>query len=289
MPSAVIRSDLWQHPEICGAMTVSNPDRFSPLVDGFDQLNLIVTTLEQPVNETKHFLSDEGQSIQERWIDRKSLGKWILVGQDRRIIQWLLNGEIVMERFDYLSQVRKELLSFSNHFKAKKLFIEFNLFLSKFLHSKEYLHDGHFMDAYSNTLVALHHWARLVIIEEGYLPELTVWNQVKTIHPAVYKLYDELVQGNEELSQRIELVLLASEFSVMTKMPQSCAFLIDIIRSRPEGWTIQDLMNHPDIVELKLDISLVLNKLVNRSLIKEAAVSSADWEGIPLFERRYLV
>ena len=96
--------------------------------------------------------------------------------------------------------------------------MEFSLFISKFIQSKEYLAEEHYLDAYSNILESLHHWARIVIIEENHYPELTVWRQVRLINPGVDKLYEELTLSSETLRQRVELVILACEFSVMSKM-----------------------------------------------------------------------
>src|SRR5690606_40421365 len=53
--------------------------------------------------------------------------------------------------------------------------------------------------------------ARLAIIKNGHFPEITVWNQVKKIEPEIHKLYEELVNSEEGLEKRLELLFLASD------------------------------------------------------------------------------
>lgn len=113
--------------------------------------------------------------------------------------------------------MRHRILEFPADLREHKLLVEFSLFLRKYLQSKEYILDEHLLDAYNNILEALHHWARIVIIEDGYHPEITVWRQIRAINPGVYKLYEELTMSKETLKQRVQLVLLACEFSVMSK------------------------------------------------------------------------
>jgi hypothetical protein len=154
--------------------------------------------------------------------------------------------------------------------------MEFSLFLSKFLQSKEYLADGHYLDAYSNILEALQHWARIVIIEEGNHPELMVWRQVRSINPGVYKLYEELTLSSETLRQRVELVILACDFSVMSKMKSCCKLLLCILERRSTPWRIDEIQSHIDLQHLRINVSLLLNKLVKKALVREVAVAMDD-------------
>lgn len=193
-----------------------------------------------------------------------------------------------MDPNDYLASVRERLISFPTSLREKKLLMEFNHFMSRYLQAKEYLHHGHLLDAYSNILLALHHWARLAIIESGVHPEVTVWNQVKQINPGIYKLYAELIEGDDPVQQRIQLVLLACEFSVMSKMEQCCIYLLNIMKTSTNGWTVQELNHQQDLGELHLDLSLLLKKLVKKGLVKEKVVPYAEQEGFFLYQIRYL-
>jgi len=94
---------------------------------------------------------------------------------------------------------------------------------------------------------------------------------MKKYNPGIYKLYEELTTSMESLEKRVQLVLLACEFHVMSKMKSCCRLLLDIIESREEPWSVGELMARPELKPLRLDLSLLLRKLVTRGLIREVA------------------
>lgn len=192
-----------------------------------------------------------------------------------------------MDRDGYLSSVRERLLQFPASMREQKQFAEFTGFLRTYLQAKQDLLDGNLLDAYSHVLTALHHWAHIVLIEEGRHPELTVWKQLKRVHPGIYKLYEELTVSPETLEQRVQLVMLGCEFSVMSKMKTSCALLFNILGSREEPWSIAELQSHSTLNILHGDLSLVLQKLVKREYIREVAVMNEAGD-IGALELRYM-
>lgn len=257
----------------CAVMVMS--DRKSQMTDSFDVLVLVITERKEPINYISHYIKHPLR-IQERWIHKRGIDSWILNGENRNIIQWLLEGAVLLDKDGYLDQLRRKLLEFPDDLKEKKLFMEFSFFLRKYIQSKEYLQEGHSLDAYSSILEALFHWARIVIIDNGFHPEVTVWNQLRKIDPAVYKIYDELIHSNETLEQRVQLVQLACEFSVMSRMKDCCKVLLKVLESRKEPWSASELKEHPELAELHIELNLVLKKLAGKSLIREVAVPLKD-------------
>lgn len=258
-------------PRIISVMAVDNPKQLPSLTDGFDTLLLIVTNDLRLNNHTTNYIRDDSR-IQERWTDPTSIEQWIRHGVNRNILHWLLKGEILLDQNTYLEGLRHRILEFPGDLREHKLLIEFSHFLRKYLQSKEYILDDHILDAYNNILEALHHWARIVIVEDGYHPEITVWRQIRAINPGVYKLYEELTMSKETLKQRVQLVLLACEFSVMSKMEHCCEAFIQIFRDSKHPLSSDELQQHSQLVEIKSELPLLLNKLVKKGLIKEVAV-----------------
>ncbi|MEW9701347.1 nucleotidyltransferase-like protein [Paenibacillus sp. SI8] len=256
---------------VISIMVVDNPKQLPVLTDGFDTLLLIITNDQSLNNHTSNYIRDDSR-IQERWADPSSLEEWIRHGVNRNIIHWLLKGEILLDQNTYLEGLRHRMLEFPIDLREHKLLIEFSHFLRKYLQSKEYILDEHLLDAYNNILEALHHWARIVIIEDGYHPEITVWRQIRAINPGVYKLYEELTTSKETLKQRVQLVLLACEFSVMSKMERCCEALIHILAESDHPMSADELQQHSQLLEVKVELPLLLNKLVKKGLIKEIAV-----------------
>lgn len=193
-----------------------------------------------------------------------------------------------MDRNIHLEGLRHGLAQFPYEIKGKKLLVEFDLFLKSFMQSKQYLQDGHLLDAYSNILDALRYWARITIIEEGNAPEALVWAQVRKINPGVYKFFEELTSNHESLEKRIQLVVLACEFSVMSKMESCCAVLLDVLRSRKEPWSLQELMEQKDLSGLQ-DLSLMLNKLSRKSLVREVVEASKEPETFLVMKLKYTI
>lgn len=159
------------------------------------------------------------------------------------------------------------------------LFTEFARFLHMYVKSKRYLEAGYTMDAYNCVLMALYHWARIEVGEAGCFPNPAVWEQVKSLNTPVHKLYEELTVSKETLDQRVELILLACEFALMSKMSDCCRLLLEILGSRKESWSIKELLQHSGLSQLGAELPLVLRKLVSRSQIREITVWADDAAG----------
>mgnify|MGYP000504196360 CR=1 FL=1 len=273
-------------PSVRSVLVVQTASTFSPLIDGFDYLILAIANNEEHINPISHYIKED-ITIQERRIHSSGLERWIVFGENRSIIQWILQGEICLDRDGYLEEVRQRLLEFPEDMRQQKLFIEFTLFLRNYLQAKQYSKEEHFLDAYTSILEALLHWARIAIIEAGTHPEMTVWRQLRKINPGIHKLYEELTLSGETLEQRVQLVILACEFNVMSKMPDCCSILINIIESRAESFSPTELMQHPSLIQLNVDMALVLKKLVVRGLIRETLVFINESTNQEALEVRY--
>ena len=268
---AFLQNKFSEVASVSGVLAVRSASPFSPVVDGFDLLLLVVTKDAPTMNYINHY-SKDGYLIQERHISQEALQQWIMTGENRNVIEWLIKGEICMDRDTYLESTRHRLLEFPKEMRSQKLLIEFSHFLRRYLQCKQYLKDGHNLDAYSSIMEALLHWARIAIIEQGAHPEVTVWQQIKKINPGIYKLYEELVQSTETVEQRAQLVLLACEFNVMSKMAIWCELLLQVLASRNEPFSPYELKYHPELRPLHIDMALVLKKLVKRGIVREVLV-----------------
>lgn len=280
-------SDLCKSdPSIMGAILVSQPEKPTQIVDGFDLLLLVVCAEDKSSDAIFHYIK-EGKYIQERRVNQLSLERWVLEGQHRKVLQWIMYGEIIVDDDAYLAGLRKRIASMPKKYRERKLFIEFSQFLKHYLKSREYLENNHVLDAYSSILLALHRWARIVIIEKNRHPELTVWKQVQQINPGVYKLYEELTLSQETLKERVQLVLLACEFSVISKMKESCRFLLDLFQQhKKKGPLSVDEINTALLsLNINVELSLILNKLVKRGLLQE--VLSFDERSSSLQQIKY--
>jgi len=268
---------------LVGLMAIDNPYPYNPLIDGLDLLLLAVMDKEDPDRCVEH-AGYRGKRVQIRSVVPSVLEQWIAGNENRNIIPWLVRGEILFDREQYLAQIRQRLLAFPEGLRKQKMLAEFAAFLRTYLHAKQDLQDGNILDAHSHILTSLHHWAHIVLIEEGVHPELTVWAQIKGFNTGVYKLYEELTVSPETLEQRVQLVLLACEFQVMSRMKFCCRLLLELMESSEEPLSVMELYNHPELHHLRVDLSLLLQKLVVRGFIREVAVipDTGDTEALEL-------
>ncbi|HZG57643.1 nucleotidyltransferase-like protein [Paenibacillus sp.] len=271
--------------DVIAAAFIEKPMQFSALIDGFDALVIVVTDADREHCFTHHY-SKDNTYIQERWYDRATLESLLAPGGNRDVQQWLVTGEIVLDKEGFLEEKRETLLSVSPEKREQRLFREFSLFLRHFLLSRNNLEAGDLLDAHSHILTAVHHWAKISVIENGHVPELTVWKQVRTINPGIFKLYEELSMNSETLEQRVRLAHLACDFSVMSKLKDCCRPLLRILSSRPEPWSATELERHPELRSMQTELHLILKKLVRRSLIQEVFVASDP--NLDVLEMKYI-
>ncbi|SFF27479.1 Nucleotidyltransferase-like [Paenibacillus catalpae] len=272
--------------DLVGLVAIENPYPYNPQIEGLDVLFLVVR--ESGASEETEQVCLNGKRIMVRTVDTGRLEQWIVGRGSGSIIQWMVRGEILLERDNYLTNIREQLMLFPDMMREQKRFAEFSGFLRTYLQAKQDLEDNNILDAHSHVMTALHHWAHIVLIEEGYHPELTLWRQIRRVHPGVYKLYEELTASPESLEQRVRLVMLACEFTVMNKMKACCSLLFEAISSRQEPWSLCELQNYPLIQELHIDLSLVVQNLVKRAYVREVAVLPNN--GDPdVMELRYLL
>jgi len=272
-----------QDDQLISVSAVENPYRYNPLIDGLDLLLLVITKRPDTSLGIEH-LRIEGERVQIRTVSPEALEQWLAGGENRSVILWLVRGEILLDRDDYLQRMRERLLSFPDAMREQKQLVEFAAFIRTYLQAKQDLQDNNLLDAYSNILTALHHWAHIALIEAGIHPELTVWRQMRRFHPGIYKLYEELTTSSETLEQRVQLVLLACEFSVMSKMKSCCGLLLTIMASGGKPWSVMELQQHALLSGLHIDLSLLLQKLATRGYIREVAVlpPTGDTEALEL-------
>ncbi|NUU54593.1 hypothetical protein HP548_10890 [Paenibacillus taichungensis] len=255
-----------------GAIAYSHPgERFhGSLIQDFELLVLVVHNTDQLISKVGHYKYGDLR-YQMIYVSRHELQSSVITGDNNNIMQCLIEGEIIWEADNALSDLREELSAFGTELREQKLLHEFASFLKMYVEAKRYIQEGHVVDAYYNVLEALGNWARIVLIEQGIYPDHAVWTHVQSLDRALWKLYQELTVSSETLEQRVELVLLACEFSVMSKMSDCSGLLLRVLGSRREPWSMDELVHHPQLRFVREDLPLILRKLVFRSIVKESA------------------
>ncbi|MFD2925189.1 nucleotidyltransferase-like protein [Halobacillus naozhouensis] len=255
----------------------------SPVTDNFDVILFIIVKDTKELWYVKHYEFDD-QSAAMHIVDETLLQKWIDTSSYRRAVEWVINGMIVFERNDYVTDLKERLRTFPTHKRDLKKAIEFAKLIRSYSESKDLFESGQFLDAFSRMVHSLHYLARLAVIEKGFHPEVTVWNQVRRIEPEVYKLYQELIESKEDIDKRVQLMILAVEHAVSVRSRTSAKHLLMLMESKEGPWSFGELKIHPEIQEYALDLSSMVEYLVDKGLIE---VAPQETKGANIYHRMY--
>jgi hypothetical protein len=272
------------HPDTLAVIMIEKINQTSPQTNNLDiVLLVIVKQAKQPVF-IKHYESGGRKAALYTATDKK-VEEWILLGTNRRIFDWLLNGKALFDRNEYLANLVDRLHTFPFSERKLKIGIEFGKLIRRYIEGKAFFEAKQYLDAYNHIVHALHHLSRLEIIERGFHPEVTVWKQVKQMKPEVYKLYQELIESNESLEKRLELLFLASDFLIHSRTEIGSSHILKVI-SQKESWQFNELQTHCELKHYEVDLSVLLEYLVEREYVE---INLVETKGQGIFHRTYKV
>lgn len=271
-------------PETLGVIIVEKRGKGDPTTDTFDAILLIITADEDPPIYTKHY-TDGNEKAAMHIISEKQLLKWLLQGSKRKVVDWLFYGKVYFDRNEFVEQLKTKFQEYPYRGRNIKMGLEFSQLVRDYMEGKTFFEQGNAMDAYHHVVKSLHHLARLTVIENGLVPEVTVWSQVKKIDPAIYKLYKELIMSEEPLEKRLELLFLASEFFIHNRTIDGARHIMDVLAEK-EQWTIQELHEHEEARLYSVDLEVFIEFLIEKGIIK---VVQSESKNEFIFHRDYRV
>ncbi|MDQ0220817.1 hypothetical protein ELQ35_20930 [Peribacillus cavernae] len=268
-----------------GILLIEKRMNASPITDTFDYIVFVIVNEANKSVFVKHYTYQD-QKAALHIVQEQQLKDWLLLGTNRKVVEWIQNGKILFDRNEYLSNLKTEIREFPFYGRKIKMGIEFAKLIRRYMDGKAFFGNGHFLDAYNHVVHSLHHLARLEIIEQGFHPEVTVWNQVKHIEPEIFKLYKELVSSEESLEKRLELLFLASEFLIYSRTNLGSQHLLEIMETKDGVWSVAELMEHPELTHYSVDLSVLLEYLIDKNIIE---VIKAETKGQEIYHRYYRV
>ncbi|MBT2658990.1 hypothetical protein J7E81_27850 [Bacillus sp. ISL-18] len=267
-----------------GVLLVEKKHKSSHITDSFDVILLIIVKEADQSLFIKHYTYDDKKAAM-HIVSESQLQEWLLLGTNRKIFEWIHEAKILFDRNEYVLNLKTELRDFPFNGRKIKMGLEFAKLIRRYVDGKALFESGQFLDAYNYVVHSLHHLARLAVIENGLHPELTVWHQVKQIEPEIYKLYVELVNSEETLEKRLELLFLASEFLIHSRTNIGTAHLLDVLRGK-EYWLFNEIMNEEELIPYSVDLAVLIEYLIEKHLIE---VVNVETKGNGVFHRCYRV
>lgn len=272
------------HSNTLAIIMIEKRNQVSPLTDNLDVVLLVIINESSQSLYVKHYeYEDKKASV--TVMTKEELNESILLGTNRRIVDWLLNGKVLFDRNEYIVGLIERLRIFPFSERKLKIGIEYGKLIRRYQEGKAFFESKQLLDAYNNIVHSLHHLARLEVIDRGYHPEVTVWNQVKQIEPQIYKLYKELVESDESLEKRLELLFLASDFLIHSKTEVGAAHILTIMAGK-ETWFYNELHHHSELIYYSVDLSVILEYLVEKNYV---SIKRIETKGKEIYHRAYFV
>ncbi|MDN7247471.1 nucleotidyltransferase-like protein [Planococcus shenhongbingii] len=272
------------HESTLGVVLVEKREKMSPITDTFDSILLIITKENETPVFTKHYTYLNKKAAM-HIVTERQLHKWLLLGTNRKIVDWLFHGRIIYDRNEFMEKLKMELKDYPFYGRKIKMGMEFSKLIRRYLEGKVFFEEKNYLDAYHHIVESLHHLARLAVLENGLPPEVTVWTQVKQMEPAIYKLYEELVLSDEALEKRLELLFLASEFFIHSRTKDGAQHIREVMEQK-ERWTIQELHEEEELRNYSSNLEVFIEFLVEKDLISVEGMKTKT-QGI--FHRYYYV
>ena len=271
-------------PDTLGVILINKREGAENMTDTFDAVLLIIVKESETPMYSKHYTYGDAKMVM-HIVTEERLRKWIFIGSNRRLVDWLFHGKIMFDRNEFLFKLRSEMQEFPFFGRKLKTGIQFAQLIRRYQEGKELFDDEHYLDAYNHVVASLHHLGRLSIIDSGHYPEVTVWAQVKRNDPAIYKLYEELIMSHESLEKRLELLFLASEFLINARTNDGAQHLLETMLSQP-SWTIQEMHDQSELSYYSTDLEVFVEYLIDRGLV---LVDEVIAKNDAIFHRNYYV
>jgi len=270
-------------PSTLGILLIEKKSFESYSTDSFDYILLVITEKKETALLVKHY-SYENQKAALYIVSKDQIDQWLLLGSNRRLTEWLHHGKIIFDRNENIVKLKQEIKEFPFHGRNLKKGLEFAKLIRRYTDGKMLFDRGHYLDAYNYMVHALHHLARLEVIDSGFYPEVTVWEQVRYIEPQIYKLYEELIKSEETLDKKLELVFLASEFLIYSHVQTGTEHFNGVLSEKEEPWTIDELLNHEGLKYYSVDLPVLLEYLIDKRIVEVIDVKT---KGNNLYHRQY--
>ncbi|WP_102273200.1 nucleotidyltransferase-like protein [Cytobacillus massiliigabonensis] len=267
-----------------GVLMIKKRQKDIPVTDTFDAVLLVLVAEADSAVSIKHYTYHDKKAAL-YIVTEQQLNEWLLLGSNKKIFDWLYNGKILFDRNEYIQNIKTELMEFPFYGRKLKMGLEFAKLIRRYMDGKAFFENDQYLDAYNHIVHSLHHLARLAVIEQGFHPEVTVWQQVKQIDPEITKLYEELVTSHEPLDKRLELLFLASEFLIHSKMKSGIQHLVDVLAEK-EFWSINEIISHEEVHLYSVDLTMLLEYLIDKGIIE---VVMKETKGQGVFHRYYML
>ncbi|UJL47326.1 hypothetical protein KFZ58_05300 [Virgibacillus sp. NKC19-16] len=254
------------------------------ITDDFDVVVFIVVNDSEQLWQVEHY-EIERRTTALNIVTESLLMELINTSSYHNVAELILYGRKIFERNGFIYNLKEQLKDFPHAKRDLRKTIEFGKFIKSYSEAKALYESSQYKDANSNILYSLHYLARLAVIEKGYYPRVTIWSQVKQIDLEIYKLYEEFIEGNEEIEKRIQLMIIAMDHVISNRAKAAVRHLLDVMKENTV-WSYTDLTELPPIISYRLYLTEIISYLVEKDII-ETVLEKTKNTGV--YKRKYIV
>ena len=268
-----------------GVILVEKIDSVSPITDNFDTVLFIITKDNEKPIFTKHYSFDNNKKAVMHTITEKQIQKWLIVGYNKKIVDWLFYGKVLFDRNEYVDTLKKNLKNYPFEGRQVKLGIEFAKMIRRYEESKVSFDARDYFDAYNHMIEVLHHLARQTIIQQGRYPEVTVWNQLKGYNVEVYNLYEKFITSHKEIKERLLEIFDIIKMLIEESVEESAQHLLEVMKQKAH-WSVQQLHEDEELNVYSVNLEFFVEFLVEKGYIE---IDRIETKSPGVFHRYYTV
>lgn len=266
--------DIINDSNTLGVLSIEGTEDDKIFKGALDVLLIIIVKKSKREKSVKYYYELKNKKTGIFTFTERCIKKWLFTKQSYVLMDFILKGEVLYEQDEFIKDVKTRLLEYPLQDRLKEIGIEFAKFINEFSAGRTLFNEKQYLDSFHHIVKALHHLARMTLIEQGVHPKLTVWEQVKEIKPEVYKLYSELVLSHEPIEKRIELLLLMNTVSLSLNAEVGGRHLLSVMQTKDTFWTYTELLNHKDLQRYGVSLILLIEHLINKGHIEMKKIDS---------------
>lgn len=253
-------------------------------LDNFDVIILIVINDSEQSWQVEHY-EIERKITALNVVTERLLMEWIDTNGYHSVIEWIIYGRKIFEHNEFICNLKEQLRDFPTKKRDLRKTTAFGKVIKSYSEAKNLYESNQYKDANSKILYALHHLARLAVIEKGYYPEVPIWSQVKQMDLEIYKLYEEFIEGNEAIEKRIQLMIIAMDHVISNRAKEAVKHLLDVMKKNT-AWSYGDLTKLPAIMPYRLQLSEIISYLIEKDIIGIVLEKTKDKA---VYKRKYIM
>jgi len=268
-----------------GVIMIEKIDTVSPITDNFDMVLLIITKENDIPVYTKHYSFENNKKAAMHTITEKQLQKWLVVGYNKKIVDWLFYGKVLFDRNEYVDTLKKNLKDNPFEGRQVKLGVEFAKLIRRFQESKVSFDARDYFDAYNHMIESLNHLARQAVIQHGRYPEVTVWHQLKGYNIEIYNLYEAFITSHQDIQDRLTNIFGKVEALIEHSIEESAQHLLDVMRTQPH-WSVQQLHENEALKIYSVNLEFFVEFLREKGYI---VIERIETKSPEVYHRYYAV